>query len=903
MSLGRRAFTLFEALIAALILASAILLVIGLFPVGIKAQQESRYRMFAAAKAMEVTTYLASQQTNAEYARLDMVEAGSGGLLIGKPYQRWGGDDSRTALQHRMVESGIYDAPSAPDLEQVLMLGSLGAIPVPMEIARRLDAPGDEIRKALDAGGVLFYANPAAITGDLGTIRATATQSGKNDYRKLFGDEAQRVVFAVVGQPQQNLLPAMPTHAWPYYELYPFPPQSYQSGLQRECKLVATSSYDLELEVDGKTVTHRVRYAWVEVPESDSAIWRYQDFAPAGYQAGNWMFMAAHDPASPWAASRTAYLELLEWGWQPVRFKIACGNWTGFRGTKGVSPAPSNVREDNGLPAVPPEALPLPGGNLGYGIALNHAARDFYKRTATTSTPLEPGAVAGGGSWSTDLRLPPSVWRMAQTHLNAWCQANGTTQFDWNQEWGTDSEPRLPSLGARRFYRTLAARLWAHAAEGEAALTAGMVDDATADCGRLAFTSAGPVGTANPMTRLFTMDELMANPRWLHPARVLALSHLAHAAMMVTGVGGPMINENVAWEADPRSKRMEPDDNPLATDGRLRNQADNDTDIAGRAPGNAAEASGVTPSGTVMPPTPQDGPLRSQSLPLAVEVAWARTLHENSLRWAMAYAASFPNDTLAPRPANRQLATDRQLLVWDLFDGSGRAMRQGLLTGSFPEPGGGTVGSREAWYQVLDGPFGGSAPYRGMARHFGLGADFHHGPQDSVWQTTDDKDGGKIYRWSDLVSGRPGLHAAFQPVEAPDAHQSARYWPARPFAAAQRCRQLVFWAVNWKEFEDAETAPMVPMDASFSLRSWRLSDRRGWGIPPEAHLLWQDERRQNIRYEPDGSQQQRAGAWGADRNGDGSLTIGSIPAGNRLRAVPVDRFTFYDPVGYLCPDR
>jgi hypothetical protein len=43
----------------------------------------------------------------------------------------------------------------------------------------------------------------------------------------------------------------------------------------------------------------------------------------------------------------------------------------------------------------------------------------------------------------------------------------------------------------------------------------------------------------------------------------------------------------------------------------------------------------------------------------------------------------------------------------------------------------------------------------------------------------------------------------------------------------------------------------------------------------------------------------QVGAFGADRNRDGSLTIGDVPASARMLASEVARFNFYDPVCWV----
>ena len=40
------------------------------------------------------------------------------------------------------------------------------------------------------------------------------------------------------------------------------------------------------------------------------------------------------------------------------------------------------------------------------------------------------------------------------------------------------------------------------------------------------------------------------------------------------------------------------------------------------------------------------------------------------------------------------------------------------------------------------------------------------------------------------------------------------YTLGMPFDASQRCREIVFWTVDWQSYEDFETLPSAPLDAS-----------------------------------------------------------------------------------------
>ena len=160
-----------------------------------------------------------------------------------------------------------------------------------------------------------------------------------------------------------------------------------------------------------------------------------------------------------------------------------------------------------------------------------------------------------------------------------------------------------------------------------------------------------------------------------------------------------------------------------------------------------------------------------------------------------------------------------------------------------------------------------------------------------------------------------------------------RYWVNHAFAPLDRSRELIFWAVNWKGYEDAEIAPGSQEDVSVNGYYWQDSDStvRMAGMHPlrghpERSLLWTDTKRKTRlmdvlsngtlnggeEYFPSISHSriwpsstankgQRItdvwqGRWGADRNADNSLTQGTINKSTRLQANVVARFNFYDPI-------
>ncbi|MBA3845509.1 MAG: hypothetical protein H0X45_02565, partial [Planctomycetes bacterium] len=132
---------------------------------------------------------------------------------------------------------------------------------------------------------------------------------------------------------------------------------------------------------------------------------------------------------------------------------------------------------------------------------------------------------------------------------------------------------------------------------------------------------------------------------------------------------------------------------------------------------------------------------------------------------------------------------------------------------------------------------------------------------------------------------------------------------------AERCRQVVFWAVDWQAYEDFETAPsarwdarLFPADSRGKYVRFNALSNDGGG-PPERQLAFWDSARTVLGTyganpgafgfaNNNGVNAVRAdsavGQFGADRNGDGDLDRGPLPAALRLRASTIARFAFYD---------
>ncbi len=182
----RRAFTLFEVSLSLALVSFGVISVLMLFPTGIRAQQLSRFQIYAAAKAEEMVESF-NTSTNANPA-ID-----TEGLM---PWDT----------------AGAYRA-QAWDLEARLSSHRFGIMPLPADLVRRIDSDNDEIHQIISQGGYIYYSQPLATTE---TEEQGNPQSPPND--------AQKLIFAVSGYAQQNALHMFAMKDWPYSTPMPSPP-------------------------------------------------------------------------------------------------------------------------------------------------------------------------------------------------------------------------------------------------------------------------------------------------------------------------------------------------------------------------------------------------------------------------------------------------------------------------------------------------------------------------------------------------------------------------------------------------------------------------------------------------------------------------------------------------------
>lgn len=186
---GRQGFTLFEVAISLAIIAFGVISVMLVIPSGVKVQQQARMSMLATAKAIELVHLFSNKIGGERIAEFETPEPWEA-----RPFCY---SSTRWDMEHR---ASRWDG---------------GMIPLPLDIAKRLDSDGDEIQALLASGAYLYYADPKVLPGvDPRYVNAEAP------------NEATKLIFAVSGYAQNNAMPIFPWKAWPYRAAYPSPPMA-----------------------------------------------------------------------------------------------------------------------------------------------------------------------------------------------------------------------------------------------------------------------------------------------------------------------------------------------------------------------------------------------------------------------------------------------------------------------------------------------------------------------------------------------------------------------------------------------------------------------------------------------------------------------------------------------------
>lgn len=941
---SRTGFSLIEVVLSLGLIATALLTLAMMMPQALRTQQLVRMQGVAAARAISIGDAIA--QGNPRFPGFTGTDAAGAGISNG-------------SYAYMLDRGGALCRPSFPDAEQIIAgngrtyYNNQTGIPVPVEIARRLDADQDEIKEILDAGGALFYPPPGSLNGMSAIEYSASSVPGTAQFSQIESStDQQRLVFAVNGLPQQNLLPVHPAYNLPIYKLYPFPPDTCSkvtwtyyvigiNGTENEPFSLSTLYNPNPTRTVTTATTGEIRNVWQYFKD------QYGNASGSDFDKA-WLAI--------WERTYADYLVLSRYGWTPIAFKLTPGdnkkdvkkasNWLKKAGGTDKDPVPK-VDYDNFIAT-------LADPKWGYGtritddgasgtVFINSNPKLYYAPPGPTPEPLDPN--------ETTLPMPDSWFRLIAPFDPVDVEPyDGLTPVDpypvgtFKKGDGINLDryrepPGLPSLEMRRYYRRLALQLWmrtldirvdpaaSHTPWAPGADSNAFEKEIPTSKNPL-LTMIAPKTDVNHAT-ILSGDDLCDGENWRypHPARIYALSFLAHAAMLVTGARGPLM----ATDPVTGYGRFKPDG--TAT---LKDEPPGMYDVF---PTDAAML-GASTAAWLYCDMNQDHPGLGSASPSAVfddeaaamlsanrkyfdgqqllkeDLDFARFAHENCMRWIAVYAAENPNDLCCPRPANRQSCLDRPLWSAELFP-SGVAQRGSspLTYYNFLEP----------YYKVVSDRTSRLAPTFVGKQKYNTDSSLSWNNFNRLinpnWTApsglSKTGDAGSFHRSTDSASDKPWL---LKP-----AVDSTSFHFNHPFDASERCRELVFWSVDWMNYEDAETAPSAPFDAAFMYtqgaaygNNSSLSELGGVinsvsaYTQPEWPFRWLRMPRLETHASTQGSLNFSAigdstvagrewmngfGQFGADRNGNGRCDIGPIPKGRRLRADTVARFVFYDPVG------
>lgn len=326
--------------------------------------------------------------------------------------------------------------------------------------------------------------------------------------------------------------------------------------------------------------------------------------------------------------------------------------------------------------------------------------------------------------------------------------------------------------------------------------------------------------------------------------------------------------------------------------------------------------------------------------------------------WFLRYASSDPYNLGAPRPTNRALAWDHPLLQHDLFP-SGAMRPSAAEVAALPNsvrdfaqnlPNAGSnpalatpatfrwhYGDLDLFQSTLGGAYslfsrasaGGADPSLqqrlAIERERPAWRSGAHNAKDIYRYTDGTPTADNIDRSWRVIGGRQPtdwgpangmrfwhaegrMHKHQLPPGSPgDYDNAANLWyswgnTARfnltdPFHAAERCREVVFWAVDWMDYEDFETAADPPIDSrslANTSAAYGAKSSRGAEASDNAASVYNVS---SLRGFTTFAVQQPV-----DRNGNGrpsgasdrSYDTGNVKPTVRMRASSIARFVYYD---------
>jgi len=698
----RQAFTFFEVAISLALVAMAILTLAAFLPGAVRAHQNARFRLYADVLVSSlIDDFTGRQTTNSQWAEAE---------------QCWD-----VATGYRSL---------APDLEAKWSTQAGGMAPIPRNIAYRLDSDRDEIRRLLEDGGDLYYEVPfKSLVGVRNQAIVDEVPPG----------EARRLVVGVIGYSQQNAMPTLPWKAWPYRTFYPSGPMGRQS-----LGIVKGSSGAPNLDTGA---TELVNTVWERFEDPDvQYVWQhdfanfnpYQAIPAAGIDFDG---HPSNDPA--WTAGSSANAP----AWHDPSMSIGpfsfdCG---GYGISSGCWPYSGNVGNEKGWT-----------NEHKWGNPTAHLTRWGWQAPG--------GGVPGWLSTKTYLAL--AIWYAQRKGLPDALLFGQATQADIEACWSDPGKVRaLRFLAHAGMCMTKHYSLEAQAAQGATNVTNPIWGD----------TSVYPPWPAPAYAVNVTIP---LSPRPAHPGLRLGI---------------PIPGDDRANPADPVSINEQ-----SQVPGRMNVPA---------AP--AASLSWLFDLNTVRPLPPvaavRLAPMRSDHTYQAEAARWAGQFfvthdmivnwHETCLKLVMRNVAENPYDWGVYRPANRPLMTDHPLLQWDVIDSLPLPRLSGFISGTQGDPNIPSIPAADQW------PGGGikATQWRPIAGRSITNLGFN-GAGDQTWWKS-----GKLHQ----TTYQPMI-PTWSSIEGDPTHFNL----TKRFTAAERCRQIAVWAVDWQNYEDVESAAAAPVDAS-----------------------------------------------------------------------------------------
>jgi hypothetical protein len=207
-----------------------------------------------------------------------------------------------------------------------------------------------------------------------------------------------------------------------------------------------------------------------------------------------------------------------------------------------------------------------------------------------------------------------------------------------------------------------------------------------------------------------------------------------------------------------------------------------------------------------------------------------RYFHERAMYLLMQFYAMYPYDWAVPRATNRTIMTDYPLIMSDMWS----PPLVGTVFGSTISgpTGGGGPAPAAGWRPISAEPI----------QHIGVSQIYPIMAAKSTKSPSWPIPSG-ITALDGSMTGNSG--AASSPPAIPTTQifgNIDHYTLAAPFSPAERCREIIFWAADWQSYEDFETLPSAPVDASkYPLSAPRTTSWTSNASPP-SNQLWNQQR-------------------------------------------------------------